>query len=165
MLWLQRASLHSIKSKATAITCTALPQRGHKFYETHLKSIYRTVKGGCCAGGLPAWLCTQNQRIDPCLALAEDSHAVQAEVEDGYPVAVEESYSPTKAEEVTQLLTRLASTGTAACCLDEAFGGDALPAAMESKPQEWRDQLEEGEAAPCAQVFLLKKHCTTSSWP
>lgn len=75
------------------------------------------------------------------------------EVEGEYPIAMEESYSPTKIDEVNQLLTRLASTGTAACRLDDAFCGDGLP--TETEPQEWRDELEEGEATPCAKAFLL----------
>ncbi|KAK9918884.1 hypothetical protein WJX75_007810 [Coccomyxa subellipsoidea] len=72
-----------------------------------------------------------------------DDSEEQQEVEGEYPIAMEESYSPTKVDEVNQLLTRLASTGTAACRLDDAFCGDGLP--TETVLQEWRDELEEGE--------------------
>lgn len=52
-----------------------------------------------------------------------------------------------ESSEVTQPLTRLSSVGTAACRLEEAFGGEALAAAMEQKsaPHHWRDGLELGE--------------------
>ncbi|EIE23845.1 hypothetical protein COCSUDRAFT_47030 [Coccomyxa subellipsoidea C-169] len=48
-----------------------------------------------------------------------------------------------ESSEVIQPLTRLSSVGTAACRLEEAFGGEALAAAMEQKsePQHWRDGL------------------------
>jgi hypothetical protein len=68
---------------------------------------------------------------------------------------VEESYMPEedgevsgKSSEVTQPLTRLSSTGTAACRLEDAFGGEALAAAMEQRPesQDWHADMKEGES-------------------
>ena len=52
-----------------------------------------------------------------------------------------------ESSEVIQPLTRLSSVGTAACRLEEAFGGEALAAAMEQKsePQHWQDGLHLGE--------------------
>lgn len=96
-----------------------------------------------------------NLIIGPMLAVAGAYACCPAvqEVEGKYPIAMEESYLPTKVDEVDQLLTRLASTGTAACRLDDAFCGNGLP--TETEPQEWRDELEEGEATPCAKAFLL----------
>ena len=52
--------------------------------------------------------------------------------------------------EVTQPLTRLSSAGTAACCLDSAFGSGDLAAAMEAKfePLDWTDRGQEGAPMP-----------------
>ncbi|CAL8462625.1 g2158 [Coccomyxa elongata] len=82
-----------------------------------------------------------------------DDDAEQQEAEE----LVEESWEPEQQEggevsgespaEVTQPLTRLASAGTAACCLDDAFGSGDLAAAMEarSEPLDWTDRGQEGE--------------------
>ncbi|BDA46495.1 hypothetical protein COCOBI_08-5880 [Coccomyxa sp. Obi] len=81
-----------------------------------------------------------------------DDDAQQQEAEE----LVEESWEPEQQEggkvsgespaEVTQPLTRLASAGTAACCLDDAFGSEDLTAAMEarSEPLDWTDRGQEG---------------------
>ncbi len=71
-------------------------------------------------------------------------------------MAEDESYPAEDDEEVTQVLTRLASTGTAACRLDEAFGGEALAAAMEQEPEpkNWMDHTEEGGTAPSVKMYL-----------
>lgn len=70
---------------------------------------------------------------------------------------MEESYAPVEnselrgesPSEVTQPLTRLASTGTAACRLAEAFEGEPLAAAMEAKPQPPRYWHQHGEPSRC----------------
>ncbi|EIE19526.1 hypothetical protein COCSUDRAFT_67679 [Coccomyxa subellipsoidea C-169] len=78
-----------------------------------------------------------------------DDDSEQEEAQEGFSMAEDESYPAEDDEEVTQVLTRLASTGTAACRLDEAFGGEALAAAMEQEPElkDWMDHTEEEEAA------------------
>ncbi len=80
-------------------------------------------------------------------------HGIVQEAEE----LVEESWEPEQQEggevsgespaEVTQPLTRLASAGTAACCLDDAFGSGDLAAAMEARSEalDWKDRGQEGE--------------------